>query len=86
MVDFMCTSSWFAQASWLRHSTSVLCSGSLLAHLHVVGVLRFIFSDINQPSLPTLFIIFFVSASVSMAVSTIFRSIHSPNKSKKNCD
>ena len=43
-------------------------------HLKVVGLLRFISGDMNQPSLPTPFILFLVSASVSMAPSITFRS------------
>ena len=46
------------------------------AHLHVVGMLRFM-SDINQPSLPTPFYSVLVSISVFMALSTVFHSIHS---------
>ena len=53
------------------------------AHLHVVGMLRFI-SDINQPSFPIPFIPFYsvlVSVSVFMALSTVFHSINSPDNS-----
>ena len=37
--------------------------------------------DINQPSLPTLFYSVLVSVSVSMALSTVFHSINSPDNS-----
>ena len=50
------------------------------AHLHVVGMSRFM-SDINQPSLPTPFYSVLVSVSVFMALSTVFHSIHSPDNS-----
>ena len=40
-----------------RHLNS-LCQSSMPANLLVVGLLRFLFLDINQPSLPTLFILF----------------------------
>ena len=53
---------------------------SLWAHLHVVGMSRFM-SDINQPSLPTPFYSVSVSVSVFMAHSTVFHSINSPNNS-----
>ena len=56
-------------------------SGSLpRAHLHVVGMLRFMF-DINQPSLPAPFYSVLVSISVFMALSTVFDSINSPDNS-----
>ena len=38
-------------------------------------------SDINQPSLPTPFYSVLVSISVFMALSTVFRSIKSPDNS-----
>ena len=50
------------------------------AHLPVVGMLRFM-SDVNQPSLPTPFYSVLVSFSVFMALSTVFHSINSPEKS-----
>ena len=43
-----------------------------------VGVYAF---DVNQPSLPTPFYSVLVSISVFMALSTVFYSINSPNKS-----
>ena len=46
----------------------------LLAHLHVVGTLRFM-SGINPPSLPTPFYSVLVSISVFMALPTVFHSI-----------
>ena len=48
------------------------------ALLRVVGMLRVISDDVNQPSLPVPFILFLVFVSVSVALSTIFRSINSP--------
>ena len=45
------------------------------------GMLRFLSGDINQPRLPTPFILFLVSVSVSMALSTTFYSINFPNNS-----
>ena len=48
------------------------------AHLHVVGMLRFI-SDSNQPSLPTPFNSVLASKSVFMAFSTVFHSTNSPD-------
>ena len=50
------------------------------AHLHVVGMLRFVF-DINQPSLPTPFYSVLVSVSVFMALPTVFHSINFPHNS-----
>ena len=50
------------------------------AHLHVVGMLRFM-SDINQLSLPTPFYSVLVSISVFMALSTVFHSVNSPDNS-----
>ena len=55
-------------------------SSSPRAHLHVVGMLRFMF-DINQPSLPTPFYSVLVLISVYMALSTVFHSIKSPDNS-----
>ena len=49
------------------------------AHLHVVGMLRFM-SDINQPNLPTPFYSVLVSISLFMALSTVFHSINSPRQ------
>ena len=48
------------------------------AHLHVVGVLRFV-SDINQQSLPTPVYSVLASISVFMAHSTVFHSVDSPD-------
>ena len=50
------------------------------AHLHVVGMLRFM-SNINQPSLPTPFYSVLVSVSVILALSSVFRSVYSPDNS-----
>ena len=50
------------------------------AHLHVVGMLRFM-SDINQSSLPTPFYYVLESISVFVALSTVFHSINSPSNS-----
>ena len=50
------------------------------AQLHVVGMLRFM-SVTNQPSLPIPFDSLLVSISVFMALSTVFNSINSPDKS-----
>ena len=57
-------------------------------HLHVVGMLwfmffdtMFMFFDINQPSLPTPFYSVLLSISVFMAPSTVFHSINSPDNS-----
>ena len=50
------------------------------AHLHVVGMLRFM-SDINQPSLPTPFYSVIVSISAFMALSNVFNSINFPDNS-----
>ena len=50
------------------------------AHLHVVGMLRFV-SDINHQSLPTPFDSVLVSISVFMAHSTVFHSVSSPDNS-----
>ena len=51
------------------------------AHLHAVGMLRFMSDIINQPSLPTHFDSVLVSISVFMALSTVFHSINSPDSS-----
>ena len=58
------------------------CSNSSprVAHLHAVGMLRFM-SDINQPSLPTPCYSVLVSVSVFMILSTVFHSINSPDNS-----
>ena len=50
-------------------------------HFHVVGLLRFFFLDINEPSLPTPFNSVLVTISVFMAFSTVFYSINSPDNS-----
>ena len=50
------------------------------AHLHVVGMLRFM-SDINKPSSPTPFYSVLVPVSVSMALSTVIHSINSSDNS-----
>ena len=52
---------------------------SLWAHLHVLGMLQFMFFYVNQPSLPTPFYSVLVSVSVFMALSTIFHSMNSPD-------
>ena len=51
------------------------------AHLHVVGMLRFYVFDVKQPSLHTPFYSVLVSVSVSVALSTVFLSISSPDNS-----
>ena len=61
-----------------KHNASKIAS--LWAHLHMVGMLRFMF-DINQPSLPAHFYSVLVSISVFMALLTVFRSINSPDNS-----
>ena len=59
-----------------------LCSRwSLQAHLHMLGMLWFMFFDINQLSLPTLFYSIHVSVSIFMALSTVFHSINPPDNS-----
>ena len=50
------------------------------APLHVVRMLRLVF-DINQLNLPTPFCSVLVSVSVSVALSTTFHSINSPDNS-----
>ena len=67
-----------SQSNVLRHMTREWVSPC--AHLHVVGMLRFM-SNINQPSLPTPFYSVLVSISVFMALSTVFHSINSPDNS-----
>ena len=65
---------------WLE--TSLFASGthwSPWAHLHVVGMLRFMSLTKKQPSLPTPFYSVLVSVSVFMALSTVFHSINSPD-------
>ena len=59
---------------------SKIVSGEVIPHLHVVGMLQFVF-DINQPSLPTLFYSVPVSISVFRALLFAFHSINSPNNS-----
>ena len=54
---------------------------SLRAPLHMVGHVAVYVFDINQPSLPTPFYSVPVSISVSMALSTVFHSINSPDNS-----
>ena len=65
-------------------NTLCLCHFSLVgspqAHLHVVGMLRFMY-DINQWSLPTPFYSVLVSVSVFTLISTVFHSIGSPDNS-----
>ena len=53
--------------------------GSPRAHLHVVGMLRFMTQ--TSPSLPTPFCSVLVSASVFLALSAVFHSINSPGNS-----
>ena len=53
---------------------------SLRAHLHMVGMFQCM-SDINQPSLPTSFYFVLASVSISVAHSTVFHSIDSPDNS-----
>ena len=60
--------------------SDTVISQSPRAHLHVVGMLRFV-SDVNQPSLPTPFYSVLVSVSVFKALSTVLHSINSPNSS-----
>ena len=58
------------------HSVRVV---SPRAHLHVVGTLRLMSLDINQPSLLTSFILFIVSISVSTDTrkeNTVLNSLH----------
>ena len=66
-VDISCVSPW---------RISNVSFPPARAHFHVVGMLRFM-SDINQPSVPTLFYSFLVIVSVFMALSTVFHSINS---------
>ena len=56
------------------------CVRSSPLRVHVVGMLR-LMSDINQPSLPTPFCSVLVSISVFTTISTVFRSINSPDNS-----
>ena len=47
----------------------------LLSHLHVLEILGLVPFGMNQPSLPTLFLILLLaSVSVFMALSTLFHS------------
>ena len=64
------------------HLVSISCStdSSPRTHIHVVGTLRFK-SNVNQPSLPTLFYSVLVSISVLMTLSTVFHSTNSPDNS-----
>ena len=50
------------------------------AHLHAVGMLRFM-SDINQPSLPAPFYSVLLSVFVFITLSTVFHSTNSPDNS-----
>ena len=56
---------------------------SPLAHLHVVGMLRFM-SEINQPSLLTLFDCVLVPISVYIALSSVFHSVNSHDNSPQS--
>ena len=71
------SSHWRATITLLYHLPLRLFSR---AHLHVMGMLRFM-SEINQQSLPTSFYYVFVSVSVFMALSTVFHSINSRDNS-----
>ena len=51
---------------------SLICQSSR-AHLHMAGMLRFVF-DVNQPGLSTPFYPVLVSISVFVVLSTVFRS------------
>ena len=51
------------------------------AHFHVGGDVAVYVFDVNQPSLPTPFYSVHVSISVFIALSTVFRSINSPDNS-----
>ena len=59
---------------------SKMVSGEVIPHLHVVGMLQFVF-DKNQLSLPTPFYSVLVSISVFITLSTVFHSINSPDNS-----
>ena len=80
-------SSFLLFCACIMHLKPILHTGLLLishlhcwAHLHVVGMLRFMV-DVNRPSLPTPFYSVLVSISVFAALSTVFHSINSPNNS-----
>ena len=68
----------------MQNAINFNCSSSYdqspRAHLHVVGMLRFM-SDINQPSSPTPVHSVLVSVSAFMVLSTVFHSINSPDNS-----
>ena len=72
VMDFSLGCDWTPGRLFLQSSSR--------AHLHVVGMLRFM-SDINQPSLPTPFYSVLMSISVFMALSTVYHSINSPDNS-----
>ena len=67
---------------WLHVSylstDNLLTNESPWAHLHVVGMLRFMS---KTKSLPTSFFSVLVSTSVFVALSTVFHSINSPDNS-----
>ena len=73
---------WTSCLVWIAVFFLLLCSWwSLRAHLHMLGMLWFMFFDINQLSLPTLFYSIHVSVSIFMALSTVFHSINPPDNS-----
>ena len=70
---YHCAQHWKPYVSkyqWAKYH----CSQTPRAHLHVVGMLWFVF-DINESSLPTPLYSALVSVSVFMALSTVFHSI-----------
>ena len=69
----------FVFQCYLFHS--IVSKSSPLAHLHVVGMLRFMFSTQTSRAYPHPFYSLLVSISVFMALSTEFHSINSPNSS-----
>ena len=81
-----CQKAIFADSLVESPWNDVLCTRHLLvsqsprAHLHVLGMLRFM-CDTDQPSLPTSSCSVLVSVSVVMALSTLFHSINSPDNS-----
>ena len=59
------------------HSSGIV----LFAHVPAGSAARFHVKDTHQPSLPTPFYSVLESVSVFMALSTVFHSIKSPDKS-----
>ena len=72
---FHCTEMYTPAATFRNIDSVPFFEHPLRVHLHVVGMLRFMFFDINQTSLPTPF--YSVLVSVSVVTMMTFRCVMS---------